>query len=219
LPEVIADQAVRSHDPSRRRDVALSVRGTHHAAGHAGSAVSGRAPRCRAGTLLGMAPITPARALLLLVGGLTCLMTAGGALVGVLFGGVRGALVTAVCAGAAGLAGSLLARRRALAHFAAARRQAGARGYAEGIAHGVLVHVAAYEAAVFPCTGPAGVTLQERAARRTVAYRMAALDEVPHPVREAAADALAVLDEADRSAAEEAMARLATLVRQEYARP
>ncbi|MCW7941236.1 hypothetical protein AAW14_03925 [Streptomyces hygroscopicus] len=166
-----------------------------------------------------MATITPARALLLLVSGLVCLTTASGALIGALFGGAGLALIAALCAGAGGALGALFFRRRALAHFAAAQRQAGVRGYAEGIAHGVLVHVAAYEAAVFPCTGPTGVTTEERAARRTLAYRMAALDEVPQPVREAAADALAVLDAADRSGTEEALAQLAAVVRQEYARP
>lgn len=181
---------------------------------------AGRARGSRtAGRLQVMAPITPARALLLLVTGLVCLTTASGALVGALFAGARGALVAAACAGAAGALGALIFRRRALAHFAAAQRQAGMRGYAEGIAHGVLVHVAAYEAAVFPRTGPLGVTREERAARRTVAYRMAALDEVPQRVREAAADALAVLDAADRTRAEEALARLAAAVRKEYARP
>jgi hypothetical protein len=166
-----------------------------------------------------MAPITPARALLLLTSGVVCLLTASGALIGALFGGAAVALVTAAGAGAAGALGSLFVRRRALAHFAAAQRQAGMRGYSEGIAHGVLLHVTAYEAAVFPRTGPAGVTAEERAARRNVAYRMAALDEVPRLVREAAADALAVLDEADRARAEEALAQLAAAVRQEYARP
>ncbi|WP_055491090.1 hypothetical protein [Streptomyces sp. TP-A0356] len=166
-----------------------------------------------------MSTITPARALLLLVSGLVCLTTASGALIGALYGGARSALIAAVCAGAGGALGTLFFRRRALAHFATARRQAGARGYAEGIAHGVLLHVAAYEAAVFPRTGPAGVTPEERAARRTLAYRTAALDEVPQPVREAAADALAVLDAADRTGAEEALAQLAVAVRQEYARP
>ncbi|MER6125504.1 hypothetical protein ABT173_23320 [Streptomyces sp. NPDC001795] len=166
-----------------------------------------------------MAPITPARALLLLVSGLVCLTTASGALVGALLGGARVAVAAAVCAGAAGALGALFFRKRALAHFAAAQRQAGIRGYAEGIAHGVLLHVAAYEAAVFPRTGPTGVSAEERAARRTVAYRMAALDEVPRLVREAAADALAMLDAADRARAQEALAQLASVVRQEYARP
>ncbi|MET7607658.1 hypothetical protein ABZS96_35470 [Streptomyces avermitilis] len=166
-----------------------------------------------------MAPITPARALLLLVCGLVCLLTASGALIGALFGGATAALVAAACASAVGLLATLLVRRRALAHFAAAQREAGVRGYAEGIAHGVLLHVAAYEAAVFPQTGPTGVTPEERAARRTVAYRMAALEEVPRLVREAAADALAVLDEADRTRAEEALAQLASVVRRQYARP
>ncbi|MFD1656699.1 hypothetical protein ACFSL4_00225 [Streptomyces caeni] len=166
-----------------------------------------------------MAPITPTRALLLLVSGLVCLITASGALIGSLFGGARVALVAAACAGAAAALGASLVYRRALAHFAAARRQAGIRGYAEGIAHGVLLHVAVYEAAVFPRTGVTGVTPEECAARRTVAYRMAALEEVSRPVREAAADALALLDAADRTGAEEAVAQLASVVRQEYARP
>ncbi len=48
---------------------------------------------------------------------------------------------------------------------------------------------------------------------------MAALDEVSQRVREAAADALAVLDAADRTAAQDALAQLAAVVRQEYARP
>ncbi|WP_320785216.1 hypothetical protein, partial [Streptomyces sp. CRN 30] len=117
------------------------------------------------------------------------------------------------------LAGSGVVRRRALAGFAAAHREAGLRGYAEGIANGVLLHVTVYEAAVFPRSGPAGVTPEERLARRTVAYRMAALDEVPRRVREAAADALAALDDADRARAEEALALLAGAVRKEYARP
>ncbi|MFI9648201.1 hypothetical protein ACIHAA_18140 [Streptomyces sp. NPDC052040] len=166
-----------------------------------------------------MAPITPARALRLLVLGLVCLTTASGALIGTLLGGARIALVAAAVAGAVTASVAFLLRRRALAHFATARHRAGVRGYAEGMAHGVLLHVGAYEAAVFPRTGPSGVTPEERAARRTVAYRMAAQDEVPRPVREAAADALAALDDADPGPAEEALARLASAVRQEYARP
>ncbi|GAA3783012.1 hypothetical protein [Streptomyces chiangmaiensis] len=166
-----------------------------------------------------MTTITPARALVLLVSGLVCLTTASGALIGALFGGARFALAAAAGAGTAGALGALFFRRRALMHFEAARREAGIRGYAEGIAHGVLLHIAAYEAAVFPRSGPEGVTPEERAARRTVAYRMAALDEVPRLVREAAADALAVLDAADRTGADEALAQLAAAVRQEYTRP
>ncbi|MGW4517067.1 hypothetical protein ACWEO4_34940 [Streptomyces sp. NPDC004393] len=172
-----------------------------------------------AGTLHAMAPITPARALRLLVTGLVCLTTASGALLGALLGGARIALVAAAAAGAATALVTFFFRRRALVHFAAARQQAGVRGYAEGIAHGVLLHIAVYEAAVFPRTGPTGVTPEERAARRTVAYRMAALDEVPRPVREAAADALGALDDADRTRAEDALAHLASTVRQEYVRP
>lgn len=166
-----------------------------------------------------MAPFPPARALLLLTIGLICLMTATGAIVGALLGGALLALMAATSAGAAGLVGSFLVRGRALAGFAAAQREAELRGYGEGIAHGVLLHIFVYEAAVFPRSGPAGVTSEERMARRTIAYRMAALEEVPRRVREAAADALAALDEGDRTRSEEALAQLAGAVRQEYARP
>jgi hypothetical protein len=165
-----------------------------------------------------MASLTPARALVLLTSGLTCLLAATAGLIGALLSGAGAALAAAACAAGAGAVGALLVRRRALAGFAAAQRQAGARGYAEGLAHGVLVQVAAYEAAVFPRSGPSGVTPEERAARRTLAYRMAALDEVPESVRKAAADVLAVLDRADRMLAEEAMTQLAAVVRKEYVR-
>jgi hypothetical protein len=218
MRRLIADQAVRSKDPPTD-----PARGVAHVSDITSAAGPGRGIRpcvtVTAGTLHVMAQITPARALLLLVGGLVCLTTASGALIGALFGGAPTALVAASCTGAAGTLGALFFRRRALGHFAAAQREAGMRGYAEGIAHGVLLHVAAYEAAVFPRTGPAGVSPQERAARRTLAYRMAALDEVPRLVREAAADVLAVLDAADRTGAEEALAQLAAVVRREYARP
>ncbi|MGW7268144.1 hypothetical protein [Streptomyces sp. NPDC054842] len=165
-----------------------------------------------------MAPFTPARALLLLTGGLTCLLAATGGLVGALLGGTGIGLLAALAFAVTGAAASVLVRRRALADFGAAQRQAGARGYAEGIAHGVLVQVAAYEAAVFPRSGPSGVSPEERAARRSLAYRMAAVDEVPESVRKAAADALALLDRADRPAAEEALTELAAMVRREYVR-
>jgi hypothetical protein len=166
-----------------------------------------------------MAPFTPARALLLLTSGLTCLLTAAAALIGALVGGGLVALAAAAGTAVVALTCSFWARRRAMTHFAAAHRQAGVRGYAEGIAHGVLLHVTVYESAVFPRSGPAGVTPEERLARRTIAYRMAALEEVPRSVREAAADALAALDEADRARAEEALTHLAGTVRREYARP
>ncbi|MEU1040654.1 hypothetical protein ACFYP4_09795 [Streptomyces sp. NPDC005551] len=166
-----------------------------------------------------MAPLTPARALVLLTGGLTCLLTAAGGLIGALLGGPGAGLAAGLGSAAAGAAGSFLVRRRVMASFRAAQRQAGARGYAEGLAHGVLVQVAAYEAAVFPRSGPWGVTPEERAARRTLAYRMAAVDEVPESVRKTAAAALALLDRADRAGVEEAMTELAAAVRKEYARP
>lgn len=135
----------------------------------------------------------PARALLLVTSGITCLATAAGALVGLILDGSLAALIL----GAGAALGSLLVRRRATAAYERARTAVMARGYAEGIAQYVLLIVANYEAAVFPRTGPHGVTPEERAARRTDAYKIAAEEEVPHRVREAAANVLAALDDGD----------------------
>ncbi|MFD4693222.1 hypothetical protein [Streptomyces sp. NPDC058463] len=144
-----------------------------------------------------MSPLTPARALLLVTSGITCLATAAGALVGLILDGSLAALILGLSMGAGTALGSLLVRRRATAAYERARTAVMARGYAEGIAQYVLLIVANYEAAVFPRTGPHGVTPEERAARRTDAYKIAAEEEVPHRVREAAANVLAALDDGD----------------------
>ncbi|MEU6066801.1 MULTISPECIES: hypothetical protein [Streptomyces] len=154
-----------------------------------------------------MKTLTPERALVLVTAGIACLVTALGGLLGALLGGWIVALVVGVFAGAGSVVGALVVRRRAMAGFSAARQEATTRGYADGIAHGVLVGVANYQAAVFPMN-VGGVTDDERAARRTVAYRLAAEDEVPHPVREAAANALAALDDEDLERVRDAMSKL-----------
>ncbi|UXY31669.1 hypothetical protein [Streptomyces sp. HUAS TT20] len=154
-----------------------------------------------------MKTLTPARALMLVTAGIACLVTASGGLLGALLGGWIVALVAGAVAGAGSVVGALLVRRRAMAGFSAARREATTRGSADGIAHGVLVGVANYQAAVFPMN-VGGVTDEERAARRTVAYRLAAEDEVPHPVRQAAANALAALDDEDLERVRDAMSKL-----------
>ncbi|WP_189111831.1 hypothetical protein [Streptomyces camponoticapitis] len=85
----------------------------------------------------------------------------------------------------------------------AALRAAGADGYAEGTADGVLFGILLYEAAVFPFT-PEGVGEEERHARRAAAYRIAAYDGLPRAVRLSAAEALEALDtglDADRARA------------------
>ncbi|MEV7612575.1 hypothetical protein [Streptomyces sp. NPDC089799] len=87
-----------------------------------------------------------------------------------------------------------------------------ADGYAEGIADAVVMSIATYQAAVFPLT-PDGVSDEERAARRTIAYRISAYDGLPRPVRISAAEALEAIDHgADSTRAEAAMKALALTV-------
>lgn len=129
--------------------------------------------------------MTPARALLLVTSGIACLATAAGALVGLIVAGPLAALILGTGVGAGSTVGAFLVRRRAMAAHARDRAAVMAHGYAEGIAQYVLLIVCNYEAAVFPRSGPHGVTPDERAARRTDAYRIAAEEEVPHRVREA----------------------------------
>ena len=120
--------------------------------------------------------------------------------------------VTAVVAGGGAGAGSLLARRRVFAQVEEGRDDAASRGYSEGLAHAVLVGIATYEAAVFPVV-PGGVLEAERDARRTVAYRVAAWDGLPHPVRASAAAALEAIDQGEDAArALSAMKELAAAV-------
>lgn len=66
-------------------------------------------------------------------------------------------------------------------------------GKAEATADAVLRAVTLYEAAVFPLTR-GGASTQEQQARRAVAYQLAAYDDLPLPVRVAAAQALESLD-------------------------
>ncbi|MFE4451371.1 hypothetical protein [Streptomyces sp. NPDC056796] len=166
-----------------------------------------------------MSPLTPARALLLVTSGIACLATAASALVGLVVGGPPAALVLGISAGAGSAVGAFLVRRRALASHARARTAVMAHGYAEGVAQYVLLIISNYAAAVFPRSGPHGVTPEERAARRTDAYRIAAEEEVPHRVREAAADVLAALDEGDRSGSAVAQTALVIAVREHARQP
>ncbi|MET7989154.1 hypothetical protein [Streptomyces sp. NPDC005281] len=108
-----------------------------------------------------------------------------------------GAVVGAVAAGV-GVGFGMAARPRPLK----------GDGYAEGLADSVLVTIALYEAAVFPLTS-AGSS-EEQAARRALAYRVAASDGLPRSVRVAAAAALEALD--DGLDAERAQAALKDLI-------
>ncbi|QKZ23811.1 hypothetical protein [Streptomyces chartreusis] len=67
-------------------------------------------------------------------------------------------------------------------------------GKAEAVADAVLRAITLYEAAVFPLT-PGGASTKEQQARRSVAYQLAAYDDLPLSVRVAAAEALEALDQ------------------------
>ncbi|MFD4135000.1 hypothetical protein [Streptomyces goshikiensis] len=139
--------------------------------------------------------------------------TVGGGCLGALWGGWVTALVAAAAAGLGAGAGAFLARRQVLA-FLRPDATAAVRGdgYAEGIADAVLVGIATYQAAAFPLT-PDGVSDEERDARRTVAYRIAAHDGLPLPVRVSAAAALEAIDEGhDTEGAHAAMKALSLSV-------
>lgn len=158
-----------------------------------------------------MTTLTPARALVLLWSGITCLVVVAGGVLGALIGGWTASVLVGLSAGAVCLTGSFFVRRRVMADFAVAEQTAMARGYAEGLSHGLLTVVAQYEAAVFPMSA-GGVTAEERLARRTAAYRLAAEAALPTPVRLAAADALAALDEGDPHHSRDAIGRLLSAV-------
>ncbi|MER6442114.1 hypothetical protein ABT275_38155 [Streptomyces sp. NPDC001185] len=64
----------------------------------------------------------------------------------------------------------------------------------EVAAHMVLHAVSLYQAAVFPLR-PGGVSAQERDLRRLIAYRAAARERLPQPVRVSAAEALEVIEQ------------------------
>jgi hypothetical protein len=101
-----------------------------------------------------------------------------------------------------------------MAKFNAAHQAAHDRGFAEGLSHGLLLGMVQYEAAVFPSSRD-GVTAEERAARRTHAYRIAAQDALPETIRLQAARVLAALDEEERDRAREAMQELSLAVREQ----
>ncbi|MFF4399705.1 hypothetical protein [Streptomyces sp. NPDC001480] len=158
-----------------------------------------------------MTTLTPARALVLLWSGITCLVVVAGGVLGALLGGWTASVLAGLSAGAVCLTGSVFVRRRVMTRFAVAEQEAMARGYAEGLSHGLLAVVAQYEAAVFPMSA-GGVTAEERLARRGAAYRIAAEAALPTPVRVAAAAALAALDEADPRRSRDAIGRLFSAV-------
>jgi hypothetical protein len=163
-----------------------------------------------------MTPHTAARAHRNLTLLTACMVAALGALVGAAAGGWVIAVLVALVAGGGALLGGYLVRHRAIAETTAAEANGAARGYADGLSHGMLAAVAKYEAAVFPMS-VGGVTADERFARRTAAYQLASEDELPRPVRAAAADALAALDERDLRGSQDAVNRLFSAVHRQTA--
>ncbi|MER8003440.1 hypothetical protein [Streptomyces sp. NPDC095613] len=136
----------------------------------------------------------------------------GGASLGLLLGGRLLAVVTAGAAGLGAGIASFLVRREVFALLRPDHRVPAIDGYAQGIADAVLAHIATYQASVFPLT-PGGVTGREREARRTLAYRIAAYDGLPTPVRVSAAEALEAIDHGlDAKRAEAAMKALTLMV-------
>ncbi|MEV6397382.1 hypothetical protein AB0M39_21865 [Streptomyces sp. NPDC051907] len=125
---------------------------------------------------------------------------------GYVLGGTVAAVVSALVTGVAAWGGAVVIRRRVFADLRQAESDAAVHGYGEGLSQAVLLGIASYEAAAFPLTGPASVSAGERDARRTLAYRIAADEGLPHTVRTAAAAALEAIDDGrDRGRAQEAV--------------
>lgn len=161
------------------------------------------------GILPGMDTRAVTRAHVLITAQLAIGAAALGACGGYLVAGPAAAVLSGVVTGVGAWGGSILVRRRVFADLGQAERDANVQGYAEGLSQGVLLGIAMYQAAVFPLTGPAGVSGEERLARRTIAYRIAADDGLPHTVRTAAAAALEAIDHGqDRQGAQDAVQAL-----------
>ncbi|MGX1114731.1 hypothetical protein RKD37_000094 [Streptomyces ambofaciens] len=131
----------------------------------------------------------------------TCLMftlegclAGAGACLGFLADGWWGAAMGAVLAVVGAEAVLAAHRRRRLSALLEAGPVGVGSGAEEGITDAVVAAVRVYEAAVFPLT-PGGVSAQEREARRTVGYRLAAYEGLPRDVRVSAAAALEAIDE------------------------
>ncbi|MGW7090033.1 hypothetical protein ACWGH2_41990 [Streptomyces sp. NPDC054871] len=165
-----------------------------------------------------MAPMTSARFHILLSAGTACGLIALAIAAGAFLGDWKSGLYAGLIGAAFQFISGYLVRHRTAAAVARARHDGGARGYADGLSHGLLGAVASYEATVFPQHSD-GVSAEEREARRTAAYKVAAADELPTAVRHAAATALAELDKEDRHRAQDAMTNLFTAVQQQIAAP
>jgi len=125
------------------------------------------------------------------------------------------AVTCALSLGGGGAVGTILSRRRMIATIREDRGRAAALGYADGIADMMVLGISAYRAAVFPLSGPDAVDTAERVARREAAYRLTAADGLPHRIREAAAAALAAIDDRQDREARSAMEDLMKAVQEQ----
>ncbi|MEU5487751.1 hypothetical protein AB0G98_08295 [Streptomyces sp. NPDC020196] len=125
---------------------------------------------------------------------LAAFVAVGAAVSGFLLNGSPTAAVWAVAGGSGTALGMFIVRRRVLATLEESRGTAMELGYAEGIGDMVVVGLHAYAAAVFPMTGPGGVSMAERLKRRDLAYQLTATEGLPHHVAERAAAALEAID-------------------------
>ncbi|MBM7087185.1 hypothetical protein JTP67_01070 [Streptomyces sp. S12] len=166
--------------------------------------------RAPLGILLGMMPSLVSRLYVKIVLIAAC-MVLGGACLGFSFWWWRGAVVGAILMALLVGALVLFSRRRTLMLLGADAAEA--QGSAEGAADAAVIGIFLYQAAVDPLT-PGGVSEEEREARRSRAYQIAASEALPRKVQVSAAAALEVLDEGQED--ERAQAALEALVRSVY---
>ncbi|MFF5900188.1 hypothetical protein ACFY8O_30280 [Streptomyces argenteolus] len=114
---------------------------------------------------------------------------------GFLLDGSLTATVWAAAGGGGTALGAFVVRRRFLATLEETRGKAMELGYADGIGDMVVVGLHTYAAAVFPMTGPGGVSRAERLKRRDLAYQLTATEGLPHRIAERAAAALEAIDD------------------------
>ncbi|MEU9447626.1 hypothetical protein [Streptomyces sp. NPDC048277] len=138
-----------------------------------------------------------------------------GGITGYVWDGPFLAVTCALSLAGGGVLGTLLSRRHMVATIREGQGKAAALGYADGVADMMMLGISAYRAAVFPLSGPDAVDAAERVARRKAAYRLTAADGLPHQIREAAAAALAAIDDRRDDEAQTAMADLMNAVQEQ----
>ncbi|MGW6925903.1 hypothetical protein ACWGA9_32285 [Streptomyces sp. NPDC054950] len=132
--------------------------------------------------------------------------------------GWTSALTSAALGGGAVIATGYLKRDEALTRMGKARRDGAAAGASAAKAYVLFDAVVIYQACVFPLSSDT-VPEAERSARRDAAYRLAAREDLAQPVREAAANALAAIDQGSRPATVDAVRALLSVVHVQTTQP